>query len=61
MHNPLPDADSPPPSSRGGGKRVLPRDAATLIIVRRDGPQPRLLMGRRHHGHDFMPGKWVFP
>ena len=38
-----------------------PRDAATLILVRRDGPQPRILMGRRSGGHDFMPDKWVFP
>jgi 8-oxo-dGTP pyrophosphatase MutT (NUDIX family) len=44
-----------------GAKLVRPRDAATLIIVRRDGPKPRLLMGRRHGGHDFMPDKWVFP
>jgi 8-oxo-dGTP pyrophosphatase MutT (NUDIX family) len=44
-----------------GAKRVRPRDAATLIIVRRDGPKPRLLMGRRNGGHDFMPDKWVFP
>jgi 8-oxo-dGTP pyrophosphatase MutT (NUDIX family) len=32
-----------------------------LIIVRRDATKPRLLMGRRHGGHDFMPDKWVFP
>ena len=44
-----------------GEKNVRPRDAATLIIVRRDGPEPRLLMGRRAGGHDFMPNKWVFP
>jgi 8-oxo-dGTP pyrophosphatase MutT (NUDIX family) len=44
-----------------GAKLVRPRDAATLIIVRRDGAKPRLLMGRRHGGHDFMPDKWVFP
>ena len=44
-----------------GVKLVRPRDAATLIIVRRDGARPRLLMGRRHAGHDFMPDKWVFP
>lgn len=37
-----------------------PRDAATLLLVRRDGP-PRVLMGRRHGGHAFMPDKWVFP
>ena len=44
-----------------GAKLVRPRDAATLIIVRRDAEKPRLLMGRRHGGHDFMPDKWVFP
>ncbi len=44
-----------------GARSVRPRHAATLIVVRRDGPQPRLLMGRRNKGHSFMPGKWVFP
>lgn len=38
-----------------------PRDAATLILVRNDRPEPRILMGRRSGGHDFMPHKWVFP
>jgi 8-oxo-dGTP pyrophosphatase MutT (NUDIX family) len=42
-------------------RAVRPRDAATLIVIRRDGPKPRVLMGRRHRGHDFMPDKWVFP
>lgn len=41
--------------------RGRPKDAATLILVRRDGPRPRLLMGRRQSGHAFMPDKWVFP
>jgi 8-oxo-dGTP pyrophosphatase MutT (NUDIX family) len=40
---------------------VRPRDAATLILIRRDAPKPRVLMGRRHGGHSFMPDKWVFP
>ncbi|HEX5380358.1 MAG TPA: NUDIX hydrolase [Phenylobacterium sp.] len=40
---------------------MKPRDAATLFIVRRDGPKPRVLMGKRHGGHDFMPNLWVFP
>jgi len=44
-----------------GTRAVRPRHAATLILVRRDGPKPRVLMGRRHGGHDFMPDKWVFP
>jgi 8-oxo-dGTP pyrophosphatase MutT (NUDIX family) len=41
--------------------RGRPKDAATLILVRRDGPEPRLLVGRRSAGHAFMPAKWVFP
>jgi 8-oxo-dGTP pyrophosphatase MutT (NUDIX family) len=40
---------------------VRPKDAATLIIVDRSGPTPKVLLGKRHHGHKFMPGKFVFP
>jgi 8-oxo-dGTP pyrophosphatase MutT (NUDIX family) len=40
---------------------VRPRDAATMIIIDRSGPLPQVLLGRRHHGHKFMPGKFVFP
>jgi 8-oxo-dGTP pyrophosphatase MutT (NUDIX family) len=40
---------------------LRPRDAATLIIVERSGREARVLMGRRHTGHKFMPGKYVFP
>ncbi|MFN2376099.1 MAG: NUDIX domain-containing protein [Candidatus Binatia bacterium] len=50
----------PPPAGKPG-PRVRPRDAATLILVRRDGPAPRILMGQRSRGHVFMPDKWVFP
>lgn len=39
----------------------VPRDAATLILIDRTGPEPTVLLGRRHHGHKFMPGKFVFP
>lgn len=38
-----------------------PRDAATLIIIDRAGAQPKVLLGRRHARHKFMPGKFVFP
>lgn len=38
-----------------------PRDAATLILLDRAGPAPKVLMGRRHDRHKFMPGKFVFP
>jgi 8-oxo-dGTP pyrophosphatase MutT (NUDIX family) len=42
--------------------RVLrPKDSATLILVRRDGATPRILMGQRAGGHAFMPNKYVFP
>ena len=46
---------------RSRGRAVKPRDAATLIIVRSDGSQPRILMGQRAAGHKFMPNKFVFP
>jgi 8-oxo-dGTP pyrophosphatase MutT (NUDIX family) len=49
------------PSRPEGSRAVRPRHAATLIIVRRDGKAPRVLMGKRGAGHDFMPDKWVFP
>jgi 8-oxo-dGTP pyrophosphatase MutT (NUDIX family) len=31
------------------------------MIIRRDAAKPRVLMGRRHGGHSFMPDRWVFP
>jgi 8-oxo-dGTP pyrophosphatase MutT (NUDIX family) len=37
------------------------RDAATMLIIDRRGPVPKVLFGRRHHGHKFMPGQFVFP
>ena len=65
MSGPVLDPNYDPRSDgamrEAGVASVRPRHAATLIVVRRDGPQPRLLMGRRNKGHSFMPGKWVFP
>lgn len=46
---------------RQRGRAVRPRDAATLIIVRRDCARPRVLMGKRAASHRFMPNKFVFP
>lgn len=43
------------------GAPPVPRDAATLILYRFDADQPRILMGCRSAGHDFMPDKYVFP
>jgi 8-oxo-dGTP pyrophosphatase MutT (NUDIX family) len=50
-------ADAP----KVAGSRLRPRDAATLIVIRRDHPEPCVLMGRRAQGHVFMASKWVFP
>lgn len=40
---------------------VRPKNAATLIIIDRTKKVPSVLMGKRHDGHKFMPGKFVFP
>ena len=42
------------------GSAQRPKDAATLILVRRE-KEPCVLMGRRAPGHVFMASKWVFP
>jgi 8-oxo-dGTP pyrophosphatase MutT (NUDIX family) len=38
-----------------------PLDAATLILVDRTGKKPKVLMGKRHRAHTFLPEKYVFP
>ncbi len=40
---------------------LRPVDAATLIVIDRKGKHPKVLMGKRHAGLKFMPGKFVFP
>jgi 8-oxo-dGTP pyrophosphatase MutT (NUDIX family) len=51
--------------SIGDSKQNLPgvkiRDAATMLVIDRTAPTAKVLLGRRHHGHTFMPGKYVFP
>ncbi|HEY9038741.1 MAG TPA: NUDIX hydrolase [Roseovarius sp.] len=37
------------------------RDAATVIVLRNDGPQRQVLMGQRGAAAAFMPSKFVFP
>lgn len=44
-----------------GHPNVRPRDAGTLILIDRSGRAPKVLLGRRHDRHKFMPGKFVFP
>jgi len=38
-----------------------PKDAASLILVRKDGGIARVLMGERDRRHVFLPGRFVFP
>lgn len=45
--------DAPPPPA--------PRDAASLILLRREGADARVLMGQRGRTARFMPSKYVFP
>ncbi|MGA7790939.1 MAG: NUDIX hydrolase [Xanthobacteraceae bacterium] len=40
---------------------VKPRDSATLILIDRAEAVPKVLLGRRHERHRFLPGKFVFP
>lgn len=40
---------------------IRPKDAATLILVDRSERVPKVLLGKRHAGHKFMPGMFVFP
>ena len=40
---------------------MRPRDAATLVIIDRSLPTPRILMGRRRPDQVFLPDTFVFP
>jgi 8-oxo-dGTP pyrophosphatase MutT (NUDIX family) len=40
---------------------LKPRNSATLILIDRAEKIPKVLLGRRHLRHRFMPGKFVFP
>ena len=42
-------------------RAVRPRDAASLVLVRREGGELRVLMGQRIKQHRFMPESYVFP
>lgn len=47
--------DKPHPKAR------YPRDAASLILLRRTAGKPEILLGRRPQKQTFMPGVYVFP
>lgn len=49
------------PQEARGKRAVRPRDAATLILVRKRAGEAEILMGQRSANHRFMPNKYVFP
>lgn len=42
-------------------KRVIPRSAASLIIIEDAATDPHVLLGKRVSRHNFMPDVYVFP
>ncbi len=56
----LPKPPAQPVRARGT-PLPRPRDAASLLLVRTDGSEPRILMGLRHARHRFLPEAYVFP
>lgn len=50
-----------PQVTPGEPDRSALRDASTVVLVRRDGDQPAVLMGMRGAKAAFMPSKYVFP
>ncbi|MFH6781301.1 MULTISPECIES: NUDIX hydrolase [Methylobacterium] len=55
------DGTTAPAAPERKARPLRIRNAATLIILDRTGDAPKVLMGRRHAGHKFMPGLFVFP
>ena len=51
----------PPRDAETASAAMRPRDAASIILFDRSGPQLRVLMGQRSSAHVFMPGAYVFP
>jgi 8-oxo-dGTP pyrophosphatase MutT (NUDIX family) len=45
----------------GTHANVRARDASTLILLDHSASEPKVLLGRRHAGHVFMPDRLVFP
>jgi 8-oxo-dGTP pyrophosphatase MutT (NUDIX family) len=48
-------------SEAGVTRPAAPRDAASLVLVRRGQAGPEVLLGRRARGHRFLPNVYAFP
>ncbi len=49
------------PEDRHHQRALRPKDAATLILLRKHKGQYQVLMGKRHADMAFMPNRYVFP
>ncbi|RVJ58108.1 NUDIX hydrolase [Sinorhizobium medicae] len=49
------------PADAGSSPTVRTRDAASIMLLDRWGKDVRVLMGKRHSAHVFMPDLYVFP
>ena len=47
--------------SAGRNHAVKPRSAASMVLIDSNGPEPKVLLGRRHPKLAFLPDKYVFP
>ena len=54
-------AETEQPVKKPGIKAVRPKDAATLIVYRQCRDVVKVLMGKRHIKHKFLPERYVFP
>lgn len=52
---------SPSPTAPAPKRPVAPRDAASLVLVRRGSTGPEVLLGRRAGRHRFLPNMYAFP
>jgi 8-oxo-dGTP pyrophosphatase MutT (NUDIX family) len=52
---------SSPQAQTAPARPVRPRDAASLVLVRRHAGEHQVLLGRRASAHRFMPNVYVFP
>ena len=56
--DPTPDGEV---RQKGDPAAPRPKDAATLVILKKVAGKHCVLMGQRHRGHKFMPDRYVFP
>ena len=49
------------PKKEKGTKIARPRNAASLVLLKKSNKEVKVLLGKRSDKTRFMPGAWVFP